>query len=135
MTVRTSADAGCLVVGEYIDEGEVPESLAHLKNKTMANSEVERPRVVANCIDLWNNDDSEKEFKVLLRDQRIVTVRGHALRFVPSPSSTNDSGSYGVVVRNGDSESFVALFNAVSVTGVFCGDISAIPNGTCENMR
>ncbi len=123
MSNRTSANAGCLLVGEYIDEGEVPETLAYLKNHAPLNSQVERPRVVANYLDLWSKDDSEMEFKVLLSDQRIVVVRGHSLRFVPNAANPHDCGSYGIVLRAGEQEVLVALFRVVEVKGVFRGDL------------
>ena len=60
MNNHASIDAGCVVVGEYTDEGEVPEALAHLENGGPSNSEVERPRIVANYLDLWSRDGSKK---------------------------------------------------------------------------
>src|SRR5438105_2613908 len=104
MSGPMSANTGCLLVGEYTDEGEIPETLAYLKNHAPSNSQVERPRIVANYLDLWSKDDSEKEFKVLLSDQRVVTVWGHSLRFVHNAANPHDHGSYGIVLRAGDQE-------------------------------
>ena len=124
MSNRTST--GGLLVGEYSDEGEVPETFAYLKNHAPANSQVERPQLIANYLDLWSKDDSEKEFKVLLCDQRVVTVRGHSLKLVQNPANPQDYGSYGIVLRSGDQEVLVALFRVVEVKGVFSGDMQLI---------
>jgi len=59
MSSHTSAKTGCLLVGEYIDEGEVPENLAYLRNHAASNSQVERPRIVASYLELWSKGDSE----------------------------------------------------------------------------
>ena len=126
MNNHASIDAGCVVVGEYTDEGEVPEALAHLENGGPSNSEVERPRIVANYLDLWSRDGSEKEFKVLLSDQRVITVRGHSLKFVENVANPHDHGSYGIVLRAGDQEVLVALFRVIEVKGVFSGEMFPI---------
>jgi hypothetical protein len=47
MTNHVNAAAGCLLVGEYVDEGECPTNL------TFRRSEVVRPQVVADYRDLW----------------------------------------------------------------------------------
>jgi hypothetical protein len=63
-------------------------------------------------------------FTVLLRDQRAVTVVGHAVKFVPGmQSNPTDSGSYGILSRVGDTEILVALFRASEVIGVFSGEV------------
>jgi hypothetical protein len=123
MSSHMSANTECVLVGEYIDEGEIPETLAHLRNHAPSNSQIERPRMVANYLDIWSKDDSEKEFKVLLSDQRVVTVRGHSLKFVQNAANPQDYGSYGIVLRVGEQEVLVALFRVVEVKGVFSGDI------------
>jgi hypothetical protein len=127
MSSHQSANTGCLLVGEYIDQGEVPEALAHLKNQAPSKSEIERPRVVANYLDLWSKDDSEKEFKVLLADERVVTVRGHSLRVVQNAANPHDHGSYGIVLGTGEKEVLVALFPVVEVKGVFSGNLPSSP--------
>jgi hypothetical protein len=124
--VRSSqvrADVGCLLVGGYVDEAEVPESLAYLRNHASSNSVIEHPRVVASYLDRWSTDDPEKELTVLLSDQRVGTVRGHSLRFVANAANPSDYGSYGIVRRTGDNEALVALFRVVEVKGVFSGDM------------
>ena len=115
-------DTGCRMVGEYVDEGEVPENLAHLKNSMRSNSQVELTRFVAHYIDSSSDDGLEREFKILLIDHRIVSVRGHSLKFVQNAGNPQDFGSYGIVSRQGDTEVLVALFRVVEVQGVFTGD-------------
>jgi hypothetical protein len=116
MKNQADAVAGCSLVGEYVDEGELPEA-------PRAKAEVERPRLVASYLDLWGRDDGTKEFTVLLRDRRTVTVRGHALKYLQIASNPTDCGSYGVLLRSGESEILVALFRVSEVTGVFSGNI------------
>ena len=64
------------LVGEYVDEGECPTNLAFRR------SEVVRPQVVANYLDLWGRDDGMREFTVLLKDGRVTptlsAVQGNA---------------------------------------------------------
>ncbi len=50
MDRRDNTLAGCLFVGEYVDEGQLPEDFAHLRNLP-TNAEVERARVVADYVD------------------------------------------------------------------------------------
>jgi hypothetical protein len=64
-----------------------------------------------------------RQFKVLLRDKREVTVCGHALEHVPGTESAEDPASYRVVMHAGDRDILVALFRASEVTGIFCGDL------------
>jgi hypothetical protein len=66
-------------------------------------------------------------FTVLLRDKRTVTVVGHAVRYIPGmQSNPNDSGSYGILSRVGDSEVLVALFRVTEVVGVFSGELGEL---------
>jgi hypothetical protein len=118
MTTSHGTNSGCLVVGEYVDEGEVPEEFAPLKNHP-ARSEVDRPRLVADYVDLWSNGETEKEFTVLLHDNRTVTVRGHSVQLVEA--SCSDAVSYAVVRHANGTEVMVALFKANQVTGIFSG--------------
>jgi hypothetical protein len=62
-------------------------------------------------------------FTVLLRDQRTVTVFGHALTYVEHASTSTDDGSYGILARNEGGEVLVALFRVSEVIGVFSGDV------------
>jgi hypothetical protein len=123
MSNSENVETGCVLVGEYIDEGHVPESLNDLAKAPLIG-QVERPRVVANFLELWSKRDSEKEFTVLLCDQRVVTVRGHAVKFVPNVANPQDHGSYGIVLHVGDQEVMVGLFRVVEVKGIFSGDLA-----------
>jgi hypothetical protein len=68
-------------------------------------------------------------FTVLLRDNRTVTVFGHALRYIENASNPTDCGSYGILSSAGGTEVLVALFRTSEVVGVFSGDISE-PGGS-----
>src|SRR6202044_2838317 len=99
-----NTQAGCRFIGEFLEQGEVPEALSHLRKQSASNSEVERPRIVASYLDHWHKPDSEKEFKVLLADQRVVTVRGHSLKYLQNSANPTDHGSYGIILRSGEQE-------------------------------
>jgi hypothetical protein len=64
----------------------------------------------------------DNRFTVLLRDNRTVSVSGHALKYIENTSSTTDPGSYGILSRADGDEVLVALFRASEVIGVFSGD-------------
>ncbi len=117
MANHTGANVGCLVVGEYVDEAELPLPLVN-PNKV---SQVERPRVVATYLDLWSKDDGDKEFTVLLNDKRVLTVRGHGLQYIQNPSNPSDYGSYAILARTGSEDVVVALFRVAEVSGIFSG--------------
>jgi hypothetical protein len=116
MTNHTNAEVGCQLVGEYVDEAEVP------ANVTSHRGEVVRPQVVANCVDLWCGDGDLKDFTVLLKDGRMVAVRGHSLKHWPA-TVTGESGSYGVVMRSAKEEILVAVFKVIEVIGIFHGEV------------
>src|SRR3954451_2964248 len=101
----------CRPVGEYVDEAEVPTDLA------VHPGEAVRAHLVATYVDLWGKVDGIKEFTVLLKDGRVVAVRGHGLKYLP------DGGIYGVVVRTEGEDVFVALFKSETVEGIFHGEI------------
>lgn len=113
MTNHASALTGCLLVGEYVDETDCPANLAFHR------SEVVRPQVVANFLDLWGHDDGMREFTVLLKDGRIVVVRGHGLKSGLPPNAS----VFSVVVRRGAEEVIVALFKSDDVSGIFHGEL------------
>lgn len=117
MTNHDSAAAGCVMIGEYGDEAECPPDL------TSHRGEVVRPQVVAYYLDLWGRDDSMREFTVLLKDGRVVAVRGHGLKYEPHPGGGGDVLS--VIVRTGEGEVLVALFTSHDVSGIFCGEVRA----------
>ncbi len=115
MTSPVNATVGCLLVGEYVDEAECPANLASCRG------EVVPARVVANYLDLWGRDDGMRVFTVLLKDGRVVAVRGHGLKHEPNPQGGQDV--YGIVVRSGGEEVLVALFKSHDVSGIFCGEV------------
>lgn len=47
MKNHLGATAGCHLIGEYLDEGEIPAGVA------VSRGEVERPRLAADHLDLW----------------------------------------------------------------------------------
>src|SRR2546423_3372817 len=103
MTNHTHAPVGCLLVGEYVDEAELP------AQGEFHRGEVVRPQVVTGYLDLWAHEDSVKEFTVLFKDGRVASVRGHGLKPLPD-SVTGEGLHYGIVIRTADEEGFVALF-------------------------
>jgi len=123
MTSHSNANVGCLLVGEYVDEAELPEKFAQLRSGSASNVEVERPRLVASYLDVGSKGDDVKEFTVLLRDNRLVRVRGHGLQYLQNASNPTDLGSYGVLLRSSEGEILVALFRVSEVTGIFSGDL------------
>jgi hypothetical protein len=104
---------GCLLVGEYVDEVECPAHLA------LHRGEVVRPQIVANFLDLWGRDDGMREFTVLLKDGRVVVVRGHGLKSGLPPNAS----VFSVVVRSGAEEVVVALFKSDDISGIFHGEL------------
>ncbi len=118
MNKRANADVACRLVGEYLDEAELP------ADSTFGHGEVVRTQVIANYQDAWVADESIKEFTVLLADGRIVAVRGHGLKQVP-PTVSGESGSYGITVRTCNEDVFIALFKVHDVVGIFHGEIKA----------
>src|SRR5256885_1862030 len=114
MTNHANALVGCLLVGEYVDEAELPTSVA------FSCGEVVRPQVVANYLDVWGRDDG-KEFTVLLKDGRELTVRGHGLKHSPHPVAGQDL--YSIVLRSASEEVTVALFKSSDVAGIFHGEV------------
>ena len=82
-----------------------------------------RPTVVANYLDLWGRDDGLREFTVLLKDGRVVAVRGHGLKHEPHPLAGQDV--FSVVVRTTTEEVLVAVFKSHEVAGIFHGDLRA----------
>jgi hypothetical protein len=115
MTTQVNATVGCLLVAEYVDEAEFP------ANGASHGGEVVRPQVVADFHDLWGRDDGMREFTVLLKDGRVIAVRGHGLKYEPHSQAGQDV--YSIVVRAGEEEAVVALFKSHDVSGIFCGEV------------
>src|SRR2546423_15545422 len=114
MTNHVNATVGCLLVGEYVDEAECPTDLA------FHQGEVVRPQVVANYLDLWARDDGTREFTVLLKDGRVIAVRGHGLKHEPHALAGQDV--FSIVVRTMTEEVLIAVFKSADVAGIFYGD-------------
>ncbi len=119
MNTHPNVTVGCLVLPEFIDEGELP------RDGTYHLGEPVRPQLVGNFVDTWSNDDGIKEFTVLLQDNRIVTVRGSGLKHVHSAVNPNDEGSYAVLAAGTDREVVIAFFPVRAVTGIFSGEMRA----------
>jgi hypothetical protein len=117
MTNPVTATTGCLLVGEYVDEAECPPNLAFHRGEAV------RPTVVASYLDLWEREDGLREFTVLLKDGRVISVRGHGLKHEPHPLAGQDV--FSVVVRTKTEEVMVAVFKSAEVAGIFHGDLRA----------
>lgn len=116
MPNHANVEAGCRLIGEFVDDAEAPSGIqGH-------SAEVVRPLVLKEFLDLWGNEEGTREFTVLLKDGRVVAVRGHNLTQLPS-SINGESGAYGVVVRAGGEELLVGLFKMVEVVGIFHGEL------------
>jgi hypothetical protein len=115
MTNPVGATVGCLLVGEYVDEADRPEQSAATRG------EVVRPQLVASFLDVGGSDDTLREFTVLLKDGRVIAVRGHGLKHAPHPVAGEDV--YSIVVRSRGEEVLVALFKSADVAGIFHGDM------------
>jgi hypothetical protein len=116
-----NANVGCLLVGEYMDEA------ASASNAVACSGEVVRPQLVASYVDLWATHDGMKDFTVLLRDNRIVTVRGHGPKYVQDTSNSEEAGSYAILAPSESGDITVAFFRVGEVTGIFCGNIRLSP--------
>jgi hypothetical protein len=120
MTPSTGVNTGCLLVGDYVDKNEVGEQPTGI-----AVGVAEPTRMIASYVDSWPGDTGSKVFKVLLRDNRVATVRGHSLQYLQNPSNPSDLGSYAILARAGAEEVTVAIFRVSEVTGVFTGGLEA----------
>jgi hypothetical protein len=114
MTSHGRANVRCLVVGNYVDEAELPPG-------PTARGEVVRPRDVA---EYSEQDQSSREFKILLREKSIVKVQGHALKHFANAGNPADPGSYAVLAHSPAGDVTVAIFPASEVSGIFHGEIT-----------
>src|SRR4051794_13643107 len=119
MSAANGVNVGCQVVGDFVEENTVPGSTPP-RGKNAARGEIVLPSVIVDYVETTGVAGSAREFTILLRDNRVVTVRGHALSFIASPS---DCGSYGVLARSAGRDVLVALFRASEVTGLFSGEL------------
>jgi hypothetical protein len=107
-------EVGCMLVGDYVDQA-VPHN-----PHGVYGGEVARPQVVGDFVDVWAPNEL-KEFTVLMKDGRVVTVRGQALKH--SAHSIPGEDVYGIVIGSGADEAIIALFKSSDVSGIFHGDV------------
>ena len=119
MTNQVRIEVDCLQVGEYLDEAESPTDV------TAHRGEVVRPRIVANYIDAGSREVVVKEFTVLLKDGRMVSVYGHGLKYFPTTTVNGESASYGIITRASGEEVINAFFKVIDVIGIFHGKFHA----------
>lgn len=124
----SKVQTGCSLVGEYVDEAELPANLVFHQGEAV------RTHVVGDYLDYWANGDETKEFTVLLKDGRALTVLGHRLKHWPT-TIPGESGSYGVVMRSAGKEVLVALFKIVEVIGIFHGEIQSERKNALQVIR
>ena len=108
---------GCQMVGEFVDEGDSSPTSVY------GRAEVVRPQIVANFVDECGHDGGMRDFTVLLKDGRVVRVRGHGLKHEPHPLAGQDV--FSIVVRTQAEEVLIALFKSADVDGIFYGDLSS----------
>ena len=122
MEYPTNADVGCLLVGEYVDEADISNSLS-CKKDDIPQGEVVRPRMVGSYLDIWGVDSELKEFKAILKqDRQTVIVYGHGLK----PVMVGENACFGVWVRSKGEELLVALFPLENTLSVFGGTIQLV---------
>lgn len=115
MTTHGNYEAGCLMVGDYSDEGEVPPGVEY------ASGEPVRPSAVAEFLDAAA--DTASGFTALLKQRGQVRVIGHYLKLLVAEG---DAGlTYAVTTRVNGVERLVALFLAADVEGVYRDDADA----------
>ena len=116
MNRYSSENAGCLLVAEYVDEAKaVTEPHASL-------GQVVATQIVAEYIDTGTTGECIRDFTILLKDDRVLSVRGHGLRMFP-PTGPGVAGSYGVICHADGEQVLVALFSIPEVVGIFAGEI------------
>jgi hypothetical protein len=91
--------------------------------KNASECEPVRPVLVGDFVESAAGTELEREFKVLLRDQRVLTIVGVDLKYLAEESP--GGATYAVVAGSGDRERTVALFPAEEVSGIFSGEIRA----------
>ncbi len=114
MTTSINVHVPCILVGEYVDEAELP------ANSTSQLATVQPPEVFA---DHLATSGPIKEFTVLMKDGRMLAVKGHTLIHSPHPTVGQDL--YSIVVRRAGEETVVALFKSADVAGIFHGELRA----------
>jgi hypothetical protein len=112
MMNQGNAEVDGVLVGDYVDDAGSP------ANPLSPQSEVVRPQIVANCLDVWGLDDGLREFTVLLKNGQVIVVRGHCLK-----SELPHASVFSILVRSGEQEVVVALFKSEEVSGIFHGEM------------
>jgi hypothetical protein len=115
MGYSINVETDCLFVGEFVEDMELP------AGQTASVGHVQETEFLGTFVENWPAEVDTIDFKILLRDGRTVTVRGHALQYLPNPSNPSDAATYGILGYTGLGEVLVALFPASEVTGVFTG--------------
>ncbi|SRR6266545_1329952 len=113
MAQDLNATVDCQMVGEFVAEAEVPPDLVG------TSAEVCPTEIVASYVAYGIPNDGVKEFTVLLRDNRVVTVRGSGLRYIRKVTHE----SYAILAPATGGEVIVALFPIGMVTGIFSGEM------------
>jgi hypothetical protein len=120
MAQSIGVNTGVFFVGEIVAENEIA-----AKSGPESASQAQRTEFIGTFDDSGAGDIDSMQFKVLLQDNRVVTVRGHGLRYLQNPSNPSDLGSYAILSRNHQEEVLVALFRVSAVTGIFTGGLEA----------
>jgi hypothetical protein len=107
-----------LLVAEYIDDA------GEATGSQIAVGQVVPTQLVADYIEAVSAGGCIRDFTVLLKDDRVVSVRGHGLRMY-APTGPGGGGSYGVIAHTDGEEVLVALFSISEVVGIFSGEIRA----------
>ncbi len=111
MSERYAQPVECRMIGDFVDQGEVPLDLK------VTQGEPVRPRLLTEVVE----SEPELAFTVLLKDGRVAVVRGHHLQH--EPSTENGLEIFTVHQRMETSERVVAVFNSRDVAGIFYGDL------------
>src|SRR4051812_35756640 len=108
MAIATKVETDCLMLGEFVDQAEVPSGV------TFHEGVPDLPSSITEFVDNWSVGDGTKEFTVLLHDGRVVAVRGHGLKHMPA-GAAGEPDTYGIVVRAAEREELVGLFRTSEV--------------------
>jgi hypothetical protein len=109
MNVATRVEVGCPLVAEFTDAADVPTG-------ALGRGEPVRPTSATAFHDAGSSADAFKEFTVLLKDGRVVAVRGVGVKPL--------SGALGVLA-GAAGDALVAVFQSAEVVGIFHGELRA----------
>ncbi len=121
--MRIDATLECDLLGEFVCKSEIPPEQVGPDRPRHGKAVMEPTIWLGEVVARDARAFPEKSFKILLKDQRVVTVRGHSVTFLPNAGNPTDAGSYGVLARSQGRDVLVALFRASEVTGVFDGSL------------